>query len=204
MRSSRYFVRNLSLVLFVAPSTQETPHGHELAQVICIVVGDQQSLTKDCLPVAVRERSKQIRLGVGDQIHHGLQISPERGDRLVPCFRSWWGIALRPVTVGEIGRDVMRIDAELKDVPLGDSHVLDQPPRREWQAWRLGSAELNWHASGRLLEIEMGVTASEQFQQMISQCIDRSSLGFSWNGINDPSEPGARMPIILNAAVQYE
>lgn len=63
-------------------------------------------LAKNRLTLAVRNLGEEVGLGIRDEIHHRLQVGPERGDGAVP--RGWVRrtVALWPVARRELGRDV--------------------------------------------------------------------------------------------------
>src|ERR1035441_8995812 len=61
-------------VLLLRPDPQQPPQVHHLAQVIRVVVGDQQSFTHDRLAIAPWNLREQIRLWVLHQVRHGLQV----------------------------------------------------------------------------------------------------------------------------------
>ena len=64
-------------------------------------------------------RREQVRLRVGHQVHHGLQVGPERRDAPVPGVLIGRGVAPGPGALRERGEDLVRVDAEADDVPSG-------------------------------------------------------------------------------------
>src|SRR5439155_22857525 len=72
----------------------------------------------------------------------------------------------RPATCGPIprrpvGGDVVRALSELDDIPLRDPDVLEDAPRRERLARRLGAPLLGRPIGDRVLEGDVGVTLTE-------------------------------------------
>src|SRR5213593_1757059 len=70
--------------LFGGPSSEQPAHEHELAEVISVVIGHQERLAQDRLPLAVRDARKEVRRRVLNQARHRVQVSPERRDAPVP------------------------------------------------------------------------------------------------------------------------
>jgi hypothetical protein len=136
------------------------------------VVGHQERLAQDRLALPVRDRREQVRLRVGHQVHHGLQVGPERRDAPVSGVLVGRGVALGPGALRERGGDVVRVDAEADDVPPGDPHVLDQAPRSVRQPRRLRPAQRFGQAGDRPLEVEVGVATTQQDQQLLPEPID--------------------------------
>src|ERR1051326_4842259 len=68
--------------LFLRPCAQQSPHQDKLAHVVSIVVCDQQRLTKDRLPIAMRNGGIKIGLWAGNKILHFLEVAPKRFDRI--------------------------------------------------------------------------------------------------------------------------
>lgn len=140
---------------------------HHLAEVIRIVIGDEQGFAKDRLSAAVRDLCEKVRVSVGDEITHRLQISQHLVRRSLPidgrCDRPV------PVAVGEVGRRVIGLTAEFQNIPLGDPNVFEQFPcgvRRSF-----GPLVYLVHREpadgGRCRD--MGRTAVEQFEKVLSE-----------------------------------
>jgi hypothetical protein len=63
---------------------------------------------------------------------------------------------------------MIRIDAELEDIPLTDSHVLDQTPRGVGDIGRLRSPQRGRQPGDRLIEVQVGAATIEQIQHVFS------------------------------------
>src|SRR5271157_1664313 len=72
---------------------------------------------------------------------------------------------------GKLGRYVIGIDREPEDVPLGDPHVLQQPPGRVWQPLRPDPAQFHGQIGNRRLEVKVGMAALKQLEQVFPQCL---------------------------------
>src|SRR5262245_9036417 len=66
------------------PRAERAAEHDQLAQVIGVVVGDQERLAENRLPIPVRDAGEQVRPGVGDQGLHGRKVGSEPGDTPVP------------------------------------------------------------------------------------------------------------------------
>src|SRR5262249_36836851 len=111
--------RCLALPLLILPRAQGAAQQHEVSPGIGVVVGNEQRLAQDRLPLAVRDRREQVRGRVRDQVLHRLQIGAEGGEAPLPGAIIRRSIALGPVPVRKLWRDVLWVAAELEDVPLG-------------------------------------------------------------------------------------
>ena len=155
------------------PGAEEAADGDELAQVVCVVIGDQEGFAEDrvgrLLGLGVADWFEEIDRGVRDQIHHRLKVGPECGDGLVPGCGARRRVGGGPVAVGELGGGVLWVDAVAENIPLGDSHVLDQTPGSVGKTWGFLAAKLGWQAGDRLFEIEVAVTAFQQLDEVLSQ-----------------------------------
>lgn len=56
------------------PGSQRLPHHDQLADVIGVVVGNEQGLTQQRLSGAVRNGREQVLLGISNQLAHRLQV----------------------------------------------------------------------------------------------------------------------------------
>ncbi len=83
------------------------------------MVGDQESLTKDGLTFSMGNAGEQIRVGIVDQLFHGLQIISKRFDAGVPRLGVRRGVAFGPIAFGKLRRNMAGISAELQNIPLG-------------------------------------------------------------------------------------
>ena len=153
------------------PGAEQPPHCYQLPQMIRIVIRDEKRFPKNRWPVAVGNRYKQIRRGVGYQILQGSQISAEGFQALFPSHRIRRRVPVRPVTIRERWRDVFWIPAEFEDVPLGDAHVFEEVPGGMRYAVRLRSTEPSGQVGDGGVEIEMRSTTSQQVEQVFPESL---------------------------------
>ena len=155
--------------LTVSPGTEQSSHRDELAEVVRVVIGDKKGFTQNRLTLAVRNRLEQVSFRIGNQVLHRLKIGPVRGDRPFPSIRIRRCIALWPVAVGEIRRDMIGVDTETKNIPLRDTHMLKEAPGSVRQSFRSGTSQRNRQASDCFLEIQVRMTSTQELQQMLTQ-----------------------------------
>src|SRR5690242_6385763 len=107
------------------PGSQQPAQQDQLAHVISVVIRRQQRLPQNRLSVAVRDRREQIGFRIRNQRDHRFEIRSKFPQALIPRTVRRRRFGIRPVSSGELWRDVLRVPAELQDVPLGDAHVLE-------------------------------------------------------------------------------
>src|SRR5207245_4324783 len=78
-------------------------------------------------------------------------------------------IGFGPISLGPCGRNVLRVPAELEDIPLREAHVLQQLPRRMRCSGRLCTGFLTRQFSERGLKAGVCAFAFEEVQQMPAQ-----------------------------------
>src|SRR5215469_18573346 len=54
------------------PNSQQSLQYHQLADMVGVVISDQQGLAQDCLPLSPGNLGIKIGLGIGDQLLHGF------------------------------------------------------------------------------------------------------------------------------------
>src|SRR6185312_582453 len=82
--SSGSFTR--SLLLFM-PCSEQATKDDQLAQVVCIMVSDKESLAKQVLTAAPAECLEEIGLGLLDESLKVLAVFADGGDGLLPRLR---------------------------------------------------------------------------------------------------------------------
>src|SRR5208282_3740591 len=97
------------------------PQHHQLSKVICIMVGHQQRLAQNRLPITPRDSGVEIDSAAGNEPLHRSQIFPERGHTRSPNLLIRRCVQRRPVSFGPFGRNMLRVAAELQDVPLREA-----------------------------------------------------------------------------------
>ncbi len=63
------------------PYAEGATNGHQLPEMISIVVGNEQHLAEYGLPVTVRNCGKQIRIGIGHEVLQRAEVSAEGSHR---------------------------------------------------------------------------------------------------------------------------
>lgn len=146
----------------LVPRAEDAAKQHGLAQVIRVVVSHEQSLAQDSLAVAVRNLGEQVGGFVGYQLAHRLEIRPERPETLFPSFFVRRRSRARPITLGKIRGLVLWVARELEDVPLGDSQVLEDFPRRVLRAFEPRASQFGREILENCIEIRVSVPALEE------------------------------------------
>ena len=83
------------------PCPEGATNGHQLPQMVSVVVGNEQRFAEYGLPVTVRDWGKQVRRGIGHEVLHGYKIILGRNHAFVPRSLAWWGSAGRPEAFGK-------------------------------------------------------------------------------------------------------
>ncbi len=148
------------------PGAEQAAEQDELAEVIRIMVGCQQRFAEDGLSRAVRDARGEIRFRAGYELLQGAAIAQECADAAVPRGGARRGGGFRPVAAGKIRRDVFRVAAELKDVPLRDARVLEQFPGGMRRTLRADAAQACREIRERFRPVEMRVMPAEEFRQL--------------------------------------
>jgi len=151
------------------PGAQLATEQEQFAEVVGVVVGSEQDFAEDGLAVAVGERGEEIGGFVFYDFDHGFKVGAERGCAFAPGSVVGRGLGFWPVAGGEFGRNVPGVARELQDVPLGEAHVLQHFPRGVRGAFRLFPLQVCRPIFYRAFEIDVGVAASEKFDEMLRQ-----------------------------------
>ncbi len=151
-----------ALLLISRPSAEEPTDDHQLTQMVGIVVRDEKRFPENRMPVAVGNRCKQIRRGVGYEILHCFQISAEGFKALFPSRRIRRRVPVRPVTSRERWRDVFGVPAKFEDVQLGDAHMFEEAPGGMRDIVWLRSTKPSRQVGDGGVEIEVCSSTSQQ------------------------------------------
>lgn len=157
-------VRTLSV-----PRAKRPPQSDQLPEMIGIVIGHKQRLAQDGLASAPRNWCIEIGVRIGDQVLHRFQIGPEGRDAFVPSLDVRRLIVAWPVVVGKRQFLVFRIAAEVENVTLCDTHVLEQLPCRMRKFRRMLPAEFFRPVGNGSIEIGVRGAASEQLDQVLAK-----------------------------------
>ncbi len=136
---------------------------------IRVVIGDQQQLAKVGLSVAVWNSGEQVDTAIRGDALQRPAVGAEPRERRVPRLRILWPRRLGPVIVGPFLLAVPRIPAELEDVALRDTHVLDDVPDRVRAGRRHGAAEPRRHSAYRVIEGDMSTPPVQEVGQLRAQ-----------------------------------
>src|SRR3979409_2627399 len=115
-------------MLVYLPRAEKPANKNNLAEVICIVIGDEKSFAKNGLSCAVRDSGEEINLWIRHQLLHRRQVPGKQFQAFLPLLRIRGFRAFWPVSGGPVGRGMFRVAREFEDVPLRNAHVLQQFP----------------------------------------------------------------------------
>src|SRR5439155_23261100 len=76
------------------------------------------------------------------------------------------GAGRRPVVVGPVGLGIVRIAAELENIVLRETQMLDELPRRVRQPRRPAPPQLRWQSRHRLVEADMRLLPVERLREV--------------------------------------
>ena len=110
------------------PGGQEAADEDELADVVGVVVGEEERFVEERLVVGVRNRGEEIRGGIFDSGGEFFQVGAESGDAFVPGFCIGRFGRFGPVAGREIGRGVLGVKGVFDDVPLCNTEMLEEFP----------------------------------------------------------------------------
>lgn len=157
---------------------ENTTQNQEFAQVVGVVVGDEEGFAEDGLAGAVRERREEVRVFVLHEFDHGVEIGVEGFDRVVPGFGvgrrgRFWPVAGRPIR-----RNVFRVAREFEDVPLRKAHVFEHFPGGVRGAFRADALEFRGPVFDGIVKSDVRLAALEKFNEMIGKRFLFLHVGF--------------------------
>ena len=154
----------------VASLCPECPsHHNQHAEVIRVVIGNEQRFAENSLTRAMRNLGEQICRWISHEIFHLLQIATKLFDRFLPKLRRSYLLLRRPITFRPFRRDVFWIATELEDVPLRDAHVLKHLPRRVRQTFHALAAEFGGKARDEVFEGDVRAFTTKDIERVIAQ-----------------------------------
>src|SRR5262249_2697010 len=136
---------------------------------IGIVICQQQRLAQNRLPASVGNLRIQIRLRILHELDHLFQIALKIPYALFPRSVIWRKRCLRPVPPGKIRGDMLRIPAELQNVPLRDSRVLQQLPTGVRQSLGEHTLLALRKPCERIFKMHVRSAAFQQINEVFSQ-----------------------------------
>jgi hypothetical protein len=145
-----------------SPCAKHAPDCDQFAEVVGIVVDDEDQLAQIGLTRAVRDAGEQIDFGIRGETLQRLEIAVERSDSGIPsAVRGRRGVC-RPVVVGPLHFAIVRVEAEVENIVLRDADVLHDLPRRMRHACRAFTAQTRREAGDRIVEVDVRVTPVER------------------------------------------
>ena len=156
-------------LLGFGPGAEGAAEVDELAEVIGIVVGEDEGFAQNGLALAVGDFGVEIGARIFDELNHFAQIVFKGFDGFVPLFFARRDRGLRPVAFGKFGRDVRVIAAKFQNVPLGDADVFEELPPRVREALRVGAALGCGEAFDGVHEMDVGAAALQQGDELFAQ-----------------------------------
>ena len=136
---------------------------------IGVVIGYEDGLAKDRLPLTVRNRCKQVHARIHHQSLHLFDVVLKLGNARSPGRIVGRGFVSRPVADRELRGDVVWIPAEFENVPLADAYMLEQLPGSVWASCRLDSSNLGRPLGENVPVVQVRVLpvqkASQEFPQ---------------------------------------
>ncbi len=143
------FLRANFLVLNV-PGAEEATEDDEFAEMVGVVVGDEEGFAEKVLALAPAERFEEVGLWVFDECDEGFEVGVDEFDGAVPGVVGGWFGRLRPVVLrpahGVVAAGGWR--GEVEDVALGDAEMLEKLPGGVGEFGRDGAAEVG----GKILD----------------------------------------------------
>src|SRR5579864_6774863 len=128
---------------------------------IRVVIGYQQSFAKNRLAVTPWYAGEQIGLRIFYQILHRLQVLPEFLDACIPSSGTGGSFRRGPISFRPFWRSMLRVAAELQNIPLRDAQVLQQHPKRMGKTSRLLSDQVRRNSSNNFVELGVRTAALE-------------------------------------------
>jgi hypothetical protein len=129
------------------------------------VIGQQQRLAQNRLPIAPWDPRIEIDLRSATSSLHRPQIFLECGHTRLPSFLIRGRFRRRPVSFRPFRGDMLCIAAELQNVPLAETHVFEQHPRSVREVRDFGSGELHRPVAHGVVEADVRTAAFQQVEQ---------------------------------------
>src|SRR5215831_2587336 len=120
----------------------------------------------------MRNDGEQVLLLITHQAAYGLQVGQELANASVPGLVAGRRVCLGPVTVREFGRLVLRIHAEVENVPLGNAHMLEYLPRSVGRSLGLPASELAGEVMQFAADVDVGFRLREQVDQVLANGVN--------------------------------
>src|SRR5215469_13999066 len=152
------------------PFSQRAAQIHKLAEMIGIVVGEEQSLTQYRLTITMGNLGIQIGLRVFHQADYFSQVALKRFYGFIPRSGIGRPRRLRPVAFGKTRRNVLGVAAELQDVPLRDARMLQELPPGVRESGDEGSALCFREILDGIHEMDVRPASFQEVDHVVAQC----------------------------------
>ena len=164
---------------FVRPNIEEPAEENELAEVVGIVVDEEDGFVGQGLIVGVGDGGEEVGLFEGGDKF--LAVRAEGGDGFVPGFGvgRLWGFG--PVARGPIGRLVFRVEGVLDDVPLGEAKVLGELIGGVRDVVGALAAKLGGEIFDGVIEARVSVGFGQMRDELLAKCVGIFRW-FWWHG----------------------
>jgi hypothetical protein len=129
---------------------------------VCIMVGHQQQLPQVRLVCAGRNLPGEVYTGIQSEPLQLVSVSTECSDTLIPRVGRRRGGGFGPVVVRPAAFLVLRVDAKMQDVFLGDAEVLQQLPGRVGKTCGYLPPKIGRESGDNLVEVDVRVSPVEQ------------------------------------------
>src|SRR5579863_6835966 len=133
------------------------------------MIRHQQGLAQYGLAVAPGDFREEVGPRIFDQIAHSFQIPLELFDAFAPRLTTMRRLGLRPISLRPRRRLVLRVAAELENIPQSDAQVFEEHPGRVRKILRLGAAQLCRKVFDRVVEFDVSVATGEKVEKMLPQ-----------------------------------
>ena len=158
---------------------EETAQEDELAEVVGVVVDEEDGFRGQGLVVGVGDGGKEV--GFFDRREEFLAIGAEGSDGPLPGFGIGRLGRLGPVTTGKTGRFVLGIADVFDDIPLGDAEVFDQLPGGVGQIVGASAAKIGGKVFDGGIEAGVGVFFNEVRDEFVPEGVGLFCR-FGWQG----------------------
>jgi len=148
----------------LVPGAEETAEDDEFAEMVGVVVGDEEGFAEKVLAVAPAKGFEEVRLRIFDERDEGFEIGVNDLDGTVPGVVGGWFGGLRPVVLwpahGVVAAGGWR--GEVEDVALGDAEMLEKLPGGVGEVRRNGAAKVGGEILNGLIEGRVCLAAMKE------------------------------------------
>ena len=160
----------LEYASLLVPGAEETAKDDEFAEMVGVVVGDEEGFAEEVLAVAPAERFVEIGGGIFDESFEGFEIGADGCDGFVPGVRRWAARAIGPVVLSGHSHGLVATGGwALKSGGCRAGRCGDarEAARRSRGGWRDGAAELGGEIFDGFVEGGVSLTAVEERDELL-------------------------------------